>query len=102
MANNQLKKYEKKRSRRKITFEKKRVTSGFARVARVMGRPAGLMRFLLRLVFFLTRISLAIDRLGLGSTYWANPGLITMIFKFLTCKVVSDYLIIIKTIIQVI
>jgi hypothetical protein len=102
MANNQLKKYEKKRSRRKTTFEKKRVTSGFARVARVMGRPAGLMRFLLRPVFFLTRTSLAIDRLGLGSTHWANPGLITMIFKFLTCKVVSDYLIIIKTIIQVI
>jgi hypothetical protein len=69
MSNNQLKKYEKERSRRKTIFEKKKVSSGFARVARVMGRPAGLMRFLLRPVFFLTRTSPAIDRLGLGSTH---------------------------------
>jgi hypothetical protein len=73
MVNNQLKNY-KKKSRRKTTFEKKRVLSGFDEV---MGQPVRSIGF--GWVFALAGLLSYPDRSSTGSTHQANPRLITRI-----------------------
>ena len=67
----------KKKSRRKTTFEKKKVLSGFAEVT---GRPVGLIGF--GWVFALTCLLSYPDRSSTGSTRRAGPGLITRVKIF--------------------
>ena len=64
----------KKKSRKKTTFEKQRVLSGFVKVT---GRPVGSIGF--GWVFALACLLSYPDRSSTGSTRRAGPGLITRV-----------------------